>query len=544
MENCVNCTPQETTPVSPRDCQCVRTAETIGRDIRLLAPTRDEATDWTTNDPVAPEGVLCIVKDRLFEGSREYFIGDGTSKYSELTMLYAGAPLSRTGAENHSPLAASGKSTLDPSWLPDATSSAKGAVMTSTTGAAGKVPIAASGASALDPSWLPAATSTTLGAVKASTTKAANNVVKADANGGLDGWKDSIIDAIIADDGRGGLITDGDGNLAVDFSQMPTNKFEALLKQLKMLIPLDADKDVYVNNTHANKGDSLIDGRGAQNLPFETIQAAVNFVTSTYSLGPHIVTIRVVAGTYNENITLPTYSRTSGYIWILADSGNRDVIVNAVTNSRGTRGTCFAATGGYWSIRHIDARRIENATTQKSQTPSIFSATNAGTVLNIYGCAARQSMPSGVTSLTDSVNYSVSIFKAATGGKLRLYHDPIAGLISTQLPSSGTPSVTVLGINRGGELVIIRDYDEDNTPVTTPNIECSGSCNTFLDMRQDATISTLAGGAMINFVDNGMTGKRYNLETNSHGVAGLAADYFPGNVAGTVDTSTYCWYTV
>ena len=54
------------------------------REYKMLAPTRDTHSAWTANDPIIPEGVLCIVKGRLYAGSVEYFIGDGTSKYSEL----------------------------------------------------------------------------------------------------------------------------------------------------------------------------------------------------------------------------------------------------------------------------------------------------------------------------------------------------------------------------------------------------------------------------------------------------------------------------
>ncbi|MBQ2470477.1 MAG: hypothetical protein II514_04765 [Ruminococcus sp.] len=175
MEPCVTCGNTEpVVPVSTCDCQCVQNPQGIQRETRLLAPTRDEYTDWVTNNPIVPEGVLCMVKDRLFEGSLEYFIGDGVNEFTDMT-TYAGAPLSRTGAANHSPLAASGKSTLDPSWLPIATSSDYGAVKISTTGANGKVPVAGSN-NKLDPSWLPEATSSTLGAVYASTTGAAGKV--------------------------------------------------------------------------------------------------------------------------------------------------------------------------------------------------------------------------------------------------------------------------------------------------------------------------------------------------------------------------------
>lgn len=577
MDPCVNCgTVEPVVPVPSCDCQTLNPCGGDARETRLLAPTRHEHDEWAANNPILPEGVLGLVKDRLFEGSVEYIIGDGEHTYSELLemyRIYAGAPLSRTGAANHSPLAAEGKSTLDPSWLPDATSSAKGAVMTSTTGAAGKVPITASGASTLDPSWLPAATSSTLGgvmtsltgasgkvpiagnsgqldpswlpeatstalgAVKASTTKAANNVVKADSNGGLDGWKDSIIDAIIADDGSGGLITDDDGNLAVDFSQMPTDKFEALLKSLKMLIPLSSDIELIVDTNSAAAADTLIDGRGTEALPFKTIQAAVDYATSTYSVGSYKITIRVKNGTYSEAVTLPTYARTSGSIEIISYSRDQSgvIITPPTATSTGTRQTGFEATGGYWHISLLTVRRVENPTTATSAAPGCFQATGNGTTLNLWGVAAIQEMPSGV-DFTGMSSYTVRMFEATLGATLNIRYSTTPGLIQCEKATPG-PTVHVFSVSRSGVLGFAKNS-------TAGVVNCEGSCSTFLNMNQKGELTSLSSGSLIQFIDanNNFSGKRYALATGATGLGGLSTTHFPGDTAGTVDTDTFCWY--
>lgn len=565
MENCINCGTEPTVPVTPCDCQCVNVGNTNGnRDIRLIAPTRDTATAWSENDPLVPEGVLCLVKDRLFEGSLEYFIGDGEHKYSELTMLYAGAPLSRTGAANHSPLAAEGKSTLDPSWLPAATSSTLGAVMVSTTGAAGKVPIAAAGASSLDPSWLPTsvsgaankipiagsngkldptwfpeATSTTLGAVKASTTTAANNVVKADGNGSLDGWKDAIIDAIIADDGSGGLVTDGNGNLAVDFSQMPTDKFEDLLKSLKMLIPLSSNKDLFVDTNSAAASDNIVDGRGTEALPFKTIQGAVNYATSTYSVGSRTLNIKVKAGTYNESVTLPEYSYGTGGIVIKPASGQKDVIVEAPVRSDGLRYTCIGAVGGKWSVERIIAHRVENPTTATSfPVVGCFAADGNATRLYLTGCSAIQALPVDPTILNDSNNYTVRVIAADQGAQIRIYPDTVPFEISTAKNSDTYPSVAAISVLRNSNITNVgtstNDYDME--------IDCSGSCDVFFQAGSKSQYDNLSGPNLFTFVGN-VTGKKFTLTGAScTNITGGDADFFPGDVAGTLDASTYCYY--
>lgn len=57
---------------------------TLTRENKLTAPTRNSHVAWTATNPVVPEGVLIIVKDRLYVGSVEYAIGDGVSNYNAL----------------------------------------------------------------------------------------------------------------------------------------------------------------------------------------------------------------------------------------------------------------------------------------------------------------------------------------------------------------------------------------------------------------------------------------------------------------------------
>lgn len=51
---------------------------------KKIAPTRDTHANWTLNNPVLPDGVMGIVKDRLYTGSLEFFLGDGETAYTGL----------------------------------------------------------------------------------------------------------------------------------------------------------------------------------------------------------------------------------------------------------------------------------------------------------------------------------------------------------------------------------------------------------------------------------------------------------------------------
>lgn len=69
---------------------------------KKIAPTRDTHANWEFNNPVLPDGVMGIVKDRLFAGSLEIVIGDGENAYTNLPKsglkVYTSTPQKATAA--------------------------------------------------------------------------------------------------------------------------------------------------------------------------------------------------------------------------------------------------------------------------------------------------------------------------------------------------------------------------------------------------------------------------------------------------------------
>jgi len=529
MDPCVNCgTVESVVPVPSCDCQTLNPCGGDARETRLLAPTRHEHDEWAANNPILPEGVLGLVKDRLFEGSVEYIIGDGEHTYSELLemyRIYAGAPLSRTGKANHSPLAASDKSTLDPSWLPAATSNTLGAVMVSTTGAAGKVPIPANGSSTLDSSWLPEATSTALGGVMASTTTAANNVVKADANGGLDGWRTAISNAIA--DPNAGLVVGSDGKLNVDFDQMPTAKFEALLKSLKMLVPLESNLNLYVDKNHASAGDTIVDGRGTQGKPFKTIQAAVNYVTQTYAINTRSVRIRVAAATYAENITLPVFTRTTGSITIeAADYSNPPTVTSASTWA-----PVFTTIGGPWYVQRLNiTASYVIPSTNINVYNSLIKSVDGGD-LYVSGCAASAVITGSNPDVFTRCNlYEVFVNSTISFRVLDNYPN------SFHIEKGNLTSCCVFQISNNS---VVNIYDT-NTSSSALSMPCSGSCVHFCDVFVKGSFTCIFGASYQPKFTGTMTGKKYAVSDISS--INAPENGFPGDVAGTAEAETFGYY--
>lgn len=345
------------------------------------------------------------------------------------------------------------------------------------------------------------------------------------------------INQALADADSGLVVNNSTGKLQVDFSNMPTDKFEELLKGLKMLVPLSANKNIYVSTNNAAAGDTIIDGRGTAAKPFKTIQAAVNYATGNYAVGNYRISINVVAGTYNENVVLPDFSRGTGYIRIRSDSDARDVTIVSQTDEDGTRGTTVTATGGAWRLYNITASRTEHPTSAKSQTVGCYAADGDGASLSLWGCAAVQTVPASPSPLGGE-NYSVQIFRADSGGAIHLYPSALAMSVSCAKPASGTPFVAVFSVQRGGQLWLHRSNDSS----LSFDVSCSGSCDVFCNMWQVGVMNVRGGGTMIGFTGS-VTGKRYELAGGSH-VAGTggSATFFPGDEAGTLEDATYCWY--
>ena len=124
----------------------------------------------------------------------------------------------------------------------------------------------------------------------------------------------------------GGLAVDQTGKLYVDFASMPTDKFEAMLKSIRVPIWLTKSLTVYVAPTGS---DTLDDGRGlTPDKPFASIQAAVNYVSTTYNLYKYNATISVAPGNYGrDHILLPSYTTSTGKLIIKGSGAARTDVI-------------------------------------------------------------------------------------------------------------------------------------------------------------------------------------------------------------------------
>ena len=352
----------------------------------------------------------------------------------------------------------------------------------------------------------------------------------------MSGWKDALIDAIIADDGSGGLSAGTDGLLEVDFDAMYTHnrsKFEALLKSLKMQIPLEAPLDVFVNKSSANASDNTDDitsgsttyKRGSETYPFRTIQAAVNHVTQTYALGANNISIKVVANPaddYNEDLTLPAYNATTGLINLRAANYGYMPIINHVS-----------VTGGLWRLFRIKITDIATDPNSAYSTYDYVITCSGSGVLSLYGCEVYGEYEGDAPTS----RYIITLIFASSGGTV--YFIPIEGYQAKLTCIKGNANAAYFIQCNNGTIGMPRSRTTYTS--TTYEILCSGTCTTFADISARSSFAvTGASPYDMTFVGT-VTGKKYDVRSLSTVFAPTGG--FPGtDSTGDVDATTFAIY--
>lgn len=133
--------------------------------------------------------------------------------------------------------------------------------------------------------------------------------------------------------GDDGLTIASDGTLAVDFSQMPTDKFEDLVKSIRVPIWLTGNKSFYVNAKTGVDNDD--EGRGmSSSKPWKTLPYALRYVTDNYNLSTYTATIYLAPGDYGDS----SWTKTSDFCELYAFQGSGQIIIsgNSVQDAQTT----------------------------------------------------------------------------------------------------------------------------------------------------------------------------------------------------------------
>lgn len=327
--------------------------------------------------------------------------------------------------------------------------------------------------------------------------------------------------------GDDGITINGSGEIAVDFSQMPTDKFEDLLKSIRVPIWLSANKSFYVNGETGS--DTLDDGRGeTSSKPFKTIQACVKYVTENFNIVSYKVTIYVAQGTYNELLTLSDYSRTTGRILIRAQEGQTVKVTNPSDS-----GNCVRCLAGLWYLQDIDidlSITSANAYGGAYFTSPIIATGNSATMY-VINCDL-------VVNLTVEPKNWLGIVCSTAGATVYIDKQSVHSLLNGA-NYSGSFLFDFYSTSSGTISLLAGNLSEPNSITISGDFYCIAYAN-------DATIRLATGtnSVPMQFIDNGVTGIRYSASNGGRIITqGAGPEYFPGTTAGTVNSSTYSFYS-
>lgn len=312
---------------------------------------------------------------------------------------------------------------------------------------------------------------------------------------------------------RYGLKIGKDGSLDVDFGDMPTDKFEELLKSIRVPIWLAKPLTVYVATTGS---DTLDDGRGlTEDKPFATLQAALNYVSDTYNLSRYNVTVRLAEGDYGrKTVSLPSYTASTGEIYIQgADANDKEKtkigrvnlnyshtyhLVDLTCKPEGSNVTTsgVAPSAGFVYLQNV---MVDISETVMSGNANIIglSSTLTGT---IYINATAEGVPNGV-ALKVSEACPPSVLLNTSGGQIIAYAD---------IKVIGSTTLSTFALARQlGKIQFLRSSSPN--PGRNP-------------------VVTVADGGQV-------TGTRYVASLNGIiDTSGQGAEFFPGTTAGRTET--------
>ena len=335
-----------------------------------------------------------------------------------------------------------------------------------------------------------------------------------------DGQMQAIVLAMVQQ--GGGLAVDGTGKLYVDFASMPTDKFESMLKSIRVPVWLSKNLIFYVD---AGTGaDTLDEKRGeSAGKPFKTLQACLNYVCDNFNVSRYGCTINVAPGTYFY-FGIADFARTTGYIMITGESA-ATTIVEATNRSAGS----FSA--GSWRLKNIKFREVA------ADVPA-GGAWVEGNALSVMGTAVV-SLDEGFESEIIA-GASVSVVSTGTFRAISLADSSIVTVYKARI----TAIDNTLGQIVKGRMSGLTGYG--SSVCTLRGVSAGAVC---LEINGDFSTSITANGSYIvrNTVDLPVVtgtaqGRRYSAINGGRIVTSGGPDYFPGTTAGTVETSTFSWY--
>ena len=299
-----------------------------------------------------------------------------------------------------------------------------------------------------------------------------------------------------------GLAVETSGRVSVDFTQMPTDKFEAMLRSIRVPIWLGANTNFYVRQDGNNANDGLAN---TPQRAWRTFAHALNYIASNYNFGTFNATLNIGPGEWNEILDLPKYNSTTGR-FIIHGAGIAETILKSVNRSVATSRT---GTGlyeiGRMSVDHQNSNQVTGVR-------GLFIGAGTGVELQFADLAIK------IRELDVPAVSNEAIFSATDGGFIGINAN-----VSIDINTDKTTSATYCFYLSGGRIQFAR-----------PN-QVEGKCYRFIHLTGSSRFSR-------NNANNGrfsgnLVGNRYRATENSIvSTNGNGPGFFPGDTAGDVQS--------
>ena len=348
----------------------------------------------------------------------------------------------------------------------------------------------------------------------------------------------AVINSALVDTESGLAVDPETGRVQVDFSQMPTVKFEELLSGLRMQVPLDQNLSLYVDANSENADDVIVEGRGTAALPFKTLSACLDYATQKYAIGSHIVTIRLKEGEYllPQMIQLSDVNRTTGSFYIVSEDGYG----RAVIGNSSPQNTLFEFLGGTW--RFVGVKFNLQTTDPGDSLPH-----NPACIIALYGSDIFIESCQFVAKYLGEARDRTSVRGIAVDLQSNLYIVPNNLGPTTFEIDSGNASLSsrscALYIAENSHLYLT-STNEAETTSEAYKILFAGKMKEVLYVSASSS-ATFWGGGLYYGSFGTISGKTlsaqsYSVNGGSH-VSFGSISTLPGS-EGYVDTQTYSWY--
>lgn len=285
----------------------------------------------------------------------------------------------------------------------------------------------------------------------------------------------------------GGLVIDPvTGKASVDFAQMPTDKFETILKQIRVPIWLERNTSVYVRKTGSDSNPGTLEA------PFLTINKALQYVCENYNMSGFKFVADVGEGEFDEDVQIPSFTATTGFIEIKGVKG-KTIVKGCLYTTVPT---------GRVSVDGLSIEDAGRSTPGSSGYGGIF-ITSTGQI-NLYNTKLNSTVQDG---------RSVAAIRATGGGAVIIREgNEIAG------------SYTNVFFIDGGTAQIFKD-------VTVTNVTASSAFASATNLGIISSNAAANGGINPVFKGNA-TGRRYAVTANAIINVKGGNNYFPGNQEG------------